>query len=866
MDPITTSVAINIASSLLYDLGKNSLGGKSTTLENAILSVVVDFPNVEGLAHTLRRWLGDQTVSETLVAFASGSILPNDDLIAKLSQIMIGKADFYLPGQSEEMSAHIVTNFLETLKNLYLQSPSALSFLENRIHAYSELQLAAFGAYLPASTSSDGLHSEIDDAKGLINAHKYEAAKELLERLKAKKGGSLSAEHRFRVLTNLAACHLGLGMTTDAARLYLESASYGSDLQKRHENETFGRFLLHEFEATYDLATKYRPKWPLSTRLAMLAVSSSPDTNTVERLRADLDSALLNDAELLTALCLRAIREYKYELARTYGQKAIEAKTDWASPHFYLGLSLQALGLEAWRNTNRAAGADLIKEAIKEFTAAADCAEQERTSLIRAHALLHRSNAKRLLDDESSAFDDIDLAQTVAPEDVEVKAAFAEVLFLRGERVKALTLLRSISVPDRPNFQLRLADLLLKSGSTEELREAVQLFQDVTYNNTQVDPATRAHVYGRAIEALITLKDLEWINKFISHAEKTGISLLDLRIMRAMYYIAADDQASAGASVRSASELLTEHSPSDELRKVGTLASNLSLFQIALDSWLPLSSRTELDFATRRALEAAAKLDRDDIVLIIASSLRKSGVVDQLLVLLEADRLVHYDYEEAALVLKNYCSSRPDDKEVRLRLSLLGLLRSRQEWIDARPEVMPSLKAASPWQGRLAAQIMKLGGFPNEALLYGYELLRLHFGNVEAHRAFMFNLFPMGQYEPNIRRDIPAAALNTAVKYLDEHGAQRWVVLEEREEVLTSLNEVAPSHEISRNLLGKTVGDSFVVATGQIRDRVGTVLEIQDKFVYRYQDCLSEWQFRFPEHKDFEQFTIQKRGSEQVDF
>ncbi len=47
-------------------------------------------------------------------------------------------------------------------------------------------------------------------------------------------------------------------------------------------------------------------------------------------------------------------------------------------------------------------------------------------------------------------------------------------------------------------------------------------------------------------------------------------------------------------------------------------------------------------------------------------------------------------------------------------------------------------------------------------------------------------------------------------------------------------------------MMGKNVGGAFVLAPG-IQERIGEIKAIQNKYIHRYQDCMEQWQVRFPE-------------------
>jgi len=89
------------------------------------------------------------------------------------------------------------------------------------------------------------------------------------------------------------------------------------------------------------------------------------------------------------------------------------------------------------------------------------------------------------------------------------------------------------------------------------------------------------------------------------------------------------------------------------------------------------------------------------------------------------------------------------------------------------------------------------------------------------------------------------------------------VIIEDAADPDARMHEFSPDHPISKELLGKQVGDTFTVAPGHVSKRQGVIQEIQSKFVYRYQDSMAQWQVRFPDSPEVESIRLLKKpGSE----
>jgi hypothetical protein len=313
---------------------------------------------------------------------------------------------------------------------------------------------------------------------------------------------------------------------------------------------------------------------------------------------------------------------------------------------------------------------------------------------------------------------------------------------------------------------------------------------------------------------------------------------------------------------------LAYSSPMGEIRWIARLLSDFRRHSDALPLWQKIASQETLTEDTKAFLDCSKHLGRHDLILETCTALRKHGVVDRELALYEVQIRQQYDIEGAVAVLNEYMQHHPEDKLVRLRLSSIGLNWNRPEIIDARPSAMPSVQEVDAHTGRAAVYIMKLGGYPNEALVYGYELLRKHFGEADAHFAFMFNLQPVDP-QPAIDDHIEVT-VGSAVAYVEDGDTQtNWVIIEDSPDPDATHSEYSPEHPLARALHGKKVGDRFVLAQGSVSDRTGTITSILSKYVFRYQDGMKNWQIRFPRIAAVESFNVRrisKDGKEEFDF
>ncbi|HXJ92483.1 MAG TPA: hypothetical protein VMT20_06330 [Terriglobia bacterium] len=172
---------------------------------------------------------------------------------------------------------------------------------------------------------------------------------------------------------------------------------------------------------------------------------------------------------------------------------------------------------------------------------------------------------------------------------------------------------------------------------------------------------------------------------------------------------------------------------------------------------------------------------------------------------------------------------------------------------------MPAPEDVPPESWKVIVLVMRSGGYLFEALRFAYQVLRRNFQEPEAHRAYLAALLVGGP-----RPSIPSAVVagpGTAVAFKEDGSMQEeWRVIEEEFEPDATLQEIGPDHFIAKQLNGKRVGESFVLAQGSVTSTKATVTQILSKYVYRFQDCGGSWQRRFPGLPDIQSLRVIKAG------
>jgi tetratricopeptide (TPR) repeat protein len=465
---------------------------------------------------------------------------------------------------------------------------------------------------------------------------------------------------------------------------------------------------------------------------------------------------------------------------------------------------------------------------------------------VKAEALLLRAETRRLLGESEAADGDLMDARESLPSDPSVLREHAKMLLRKGERRRALAELReAVTISERrQDTIILLAATLETSPDAIEREEAARLFIELA-ERPELQPAgLREQIIWSALELLGDLIHLNQGEDFLSQIPNGSISPTASATFRSKLAAVSNRSDDAFRHADEAIASVSQSTGDEDIRILGTLLVELGRQKDALPLWLRVASRKTLDLDTRRLLDCATRLKRHDVILEVCEQLRAAGVDDADLVSHEAAIRRMYDPDGAVDLLEQYLSTHPDARMIRLQLSSFGLQLGRMELIESDPAMLPRPEETSSSQWPLVVRVMVDGGNPTGALSYAYALLREHFSEPDAHRAYLAAFLPMEN-----RPDIPMfgeAGPGAAICFVETGTDQeQWRIIEEAHEPDERLHEISPSHFLAGELKGKKVGDSFLLTPG-ITKRNGTIRRILSKYVYHYQDCLNSWQVRFP--------------------
>ena len=703
-----------------------------------------------------------------------------------------------------------------------------------------------------ATDNQDGFHAEIDEARDCLAKRDYQIAKLLLQRIKARSWDKLSARHKFRVLTNLAVVELSADNPKEAAELWLEAKKHQPTDEIARTNEASGYLLLGQRDRAFELASSLREEFPRSARVLGAFIQSAPDSTALKSLEESVPQNLFDKDEVAVALTHRALDSDELQKAEEFIRAATDAKSRASMPWLLLGQiilraeisqSYQKHGAEAF-----VCDPDRLCEAEDAFGQALERATEELSISATLEALLNRSRTRFLLDKNAAAREDLEEARRVAPDNPRVIETYGESLRIVGNTDDAIEFMRRVPQEDLSDHgRLMLGMMLIERGDPGDSRSAEGLLSQVAKTEAELPEDFREHAIDVGLQAFASQNRFDAGHKLLEEVPGGTISDVGFKTLAARLHLLEGRQEEASQDADQALVITDKATTVFDIRRLARLLSALGRFNDALPLWQRISVPSVLSEDTKHLLECAGRLNRHKIMLDTFRKLREAGAIDRTLLENELSLLEVYDTDAATKILKDEISQRPDDTELKLRRSMLGLALDRPDLVDQDPSSMPKADEVISRTAVDAVRVLKTIGHEQYAVEYAYEVIRHNFPDPDAHRAFILALSPFGR-EPQLEKP-ERVEPGTAVSYVEQgDSVPHWIIVEDQPNPDSQFpeRELPPGHEICKAMMGKKVGDSFILAQG-IQDRVGEIAQIQNKYVYRFQDCTGQWQVRFPE-------------------
>lgn len=697
------------------------------------------------------------------------------------------------------------------------------------------------------------LDDEIDRIFQLVKRGCPDAAVAAYQELEVREAGHLTARLAYRVHANIGNALNSMGRSADAAAEYLRARSLrGTRDAKALEGLAY--VLMKEYSKAHALARQLVNDHPDFGRGYWLLICSLADGTPFAEAEALVPDTLRTDGEVALALGGVAFEQQLSEEAIAYGRAALIAAPDWVEALLNLAGALLMRAKQTARvNVDRGPTTD-SRHDMEEVERLVDRALAHLpvtdTSTRRAVAYLNRATARRLLGKTKTANDDLREAYRLAPDDPTIAGNLASVLEGEGDRDGAIHILERFG--QRDDLVVLLALFLAERANVGDRDRATQLLEPMMARVSDRKDHLATDAVGLLAKLYSERGTPDKARDLVNTMPQGGLPPTTRAILMASISRRAGDVETAKTHLSEGAEAIRAKANWAECREAAVLAHNLGDYAMAVSFWRCISRPDVLDSDTYRALGSARLASDDAYILAYCRGLRKHGYHDRHVYEFEADSLVRcYEHRQAIGLLQHWLGLHPEDKPMRVTVSLVALELGETSAVERDPRRLPSVDEISDVEDGLRVhRVLNAGKEQSCAHDFAYQLWRRFPDDERSQHVLISDVMCAGKGTGELA--IATVGVQTAACYRDLATSEmHTAVIEDGPSPSVTRNEYAPDHPFAKALLGKAVGEEFAFQGHRY------VLEsLMPKAAFRARACMEGFPYAFPDSTAIRRFSM----------
>jgi len=682
---------------------------------------------------------------------------------------------------------------------------------------------------------------EIEHAASLLKKSKVREAICVLERLWAQFSDRMAGREKYRVRANLGHAYYALMDHTRAADCFLEAVKYDPTYEKARARETLAYLIKGNAAKAHSLSSDLLADSPGEPLARAVWIRSAPNDVAFGDLEESIPEYQGEDVEIQMALAEAAAMRDLHEIAKKHTSRVCQK--DANSPAVKEAVANVIMNsIPVWdllRQDRRASESERksLKEACKYYSDALGMFKKQNLTSRAARVRLRRSEAYILLDEEKKADQDCILAYELDASNPEAVFKCAAIKAKHNDMDGAISLFETLEGrPLRASFYLCFAQVLCQRNRPEDKARALDMLsarvgdteaevEEIRYSCMSLVVPLKTELHGAA-PAL----------KLIDGLERALLSETARACLRGKVAEQTGDPEAVSSAVAEILESISEDTTSDDLRRAAIGLQGFGRFRDALSLWKRLVRAEYLGADTFWAIECAQRCGDAAYILDFAERLRGNGLWDRRVFELEICLREEYnDWKGCRQALQEYLENPADETYLpyaRAHLSHVAGRLNEVGLIETNLALLPQPCDVEPEMGEIVVQSLRLGGEPEKAVDYAYELVRRRWDSLDAHLAVANFMVPIGPRQLEVKPELVVGP-GVAVQYQEDRAnVALWHIVEDSElgEPEPSRREYSVDHPYSQKMLGLKKGDAFLLRTDRIQERRATILEITSKY------------------------------------
>lgn len=709
--------------------------------------------------------------------------------------------------------------------------------------------------------STTDIDSEINRVFDFVKDGLPDRAIDGYESLRVKYESELTSKQRYRLAANIGNALYSKHAFGDAADAYLNAVGFWNESPQSKCLEVLAYILQGDDSRALTLCKILCDEEPKFPQAWSLWIQSQPETRSFESIENDISTELRNNAEVAMALSCRARQEKITEACECHARTSVKEEPDWAFALATLGTAILSSELEKRHETvdsvQEQASITRLREAEELISEAID--KTPPTDPARELAALHynRARARQLIGDYVLAEQDLAEAFRRDPSNPTITLAYATRIESSAVISGVLQAIKAISLDAPEYYELQFARLwlLAKREASGDLQVAIHDIRQLIEQIHNVNPQwLQADIVRLGLNVLVKLNRGTEGRELIS---SLPVGLMDASTLERLHtqaeLMAGNDEA-AKEHLAEAIRTLDENASWFDRRDAAILAEECDLHAQAYQLWKSIRVSRHITSDIYRYFRCAYLAGEWKTVLEMTSLLRAKRQLTHEYILAEAEILHRCREPERAMrTLTEWLTENPDDKEVRLQLSLLALSEEMLESACFDEHKLPSIMDFATSEGGIQlAYLLRRGPAPIRGVEVAYELFRRFPNDAVAQHTLVCSIFDFTA--PPIELDHPTEVGANSSVQIRRHvrgESSRWYYIECDSDPNPSINEIGKDHQLAMAAWGKCVGERF-----KFQGHEYEIVAIENKILRRKNEIMEEFEERFPDRTVLRRFNV----------
>ncbi|MDP3510189.1 MAG: dsDNA nuclease domain-containing protein [Candidatus Melainabacteria bacterium] len=470
-------------------------------------------------------------------------------------------------------------------------------------------------------------------------------------------------------------------------------------------------------------------------------------------------------------------------------------------------------------------------------------------------ALCNRSFVRSLLDDETGALFDMEVALQIDRSCAEALKTQGMIFFKQKKWKEAISALVAAQSAGASKIELALASCYLAQKQFSKAKDAI--IPALDSSSTDVRELVMLDILATAHRSL---EEYEEVKNIVSDLRTRWTANADASYMIARQLELDGNVSEAIAFLEAEIATFFDQSAKDLLRcRLAEIYYYSKDFTKAAETFDMITDVSLLNTTVELRITAYSNIGRYDQAHRIAIDLGSNGTVPPIIKDIKATIAVFVgDYD---LALKLYEElHRAEPSNIKHLIKAIRLKARKHQFDEAKLELDELSPDTISGDGEALCEIAAIYSYLGDSekcLNYSYRALKKSPNDPQIQTFFISSFLRVSPDDKKIKTpEKVAAGCCVKIKREPDGPELQFVILPAGQNISASC-ELSETDSLARLLLDKTVGEQITLKTGTLEEFSYTISELKSEYVAAFQQILLEFPTRFPESKAIETVSVE---------